>query len=116
MSKLLVEGEPEHLLALPEITPPGMRRVEVAIEGSAAQVMRQARSLPYVEEATIFGNSIHLLIPDSVLDDNVARDLAAGGTPVAIRSIQPSLEDVFVRLTGLQAEADTEATKAGKDA
>jgi ABC-type multidrug transport system ATPase subunit len=111
MSKLLVEGEPEDLLALPEITPPGTRRVEVAIEGSAARVMRQARSLPYVQEATIFGNNLHLLIPDSVSDDGIAHDLAAGGAPVRIRSIAPSLEDVFVRLTGLQADADNGAGK-----
>ena len=106
MSKLLVEGEPEDLLALPEITPPGTRRVEAAIEGSAARVMRQARSLTYVQEATIFGNNLHLLIPTSVTDDAIAHDLSAGGGSVSIRSIAPSLEDVFVRLTGLQADAD----------
>ena len=106
MSRLLVEGEPEDLLALPEITPPGMRRVEVAIEGSAARVMRKARSLSYVTEATIFGNSVHLLIPDSVSHDRIEHDLAGRDMQVTIRPIAPSLEDVFVRLTGLQAEAE----------
>jgi ABC-type multidrug transport system ATPase subunit len=115
MSKLLVEGEPEDLLALPEITPPGMRRVEVAIEGSAARVMRVARRLEYVSEATIFGNNLHLLIPDSVSDQRIAGELAGSGTPVTIRPIAPSLEDVFVRLTGLQADADSDV-KGGKPA
>jgi ABC-type multidrug transport system ATPase subunit len=111
MSKLLVEGEPEDLLSLPEITPPGTRRVEAAIEGSAARVMRRARSLSYVGEATIFGNSVHLLVPESVSDARLAVDLAEGGAPAGIRPIAPSLEDVFVRLTGLQADADNDASK-----
>jgi ABC-type multidrug transport system ATPase subunit len=113
MSKLLVEGEPEDLVSLPQITPPGTRRVEVAIEGSAAQVMRRARSLAYVPEATIFGNSVHLLVPDSVTHDDLVRDLTEPGVKVNVRPIQPSLEDVFVRLTGLAAEAENGAARAG---
>jgi ABC-type multidrug transport system ATPase subunit len=117
MSRLLVEGEPEDLVALPQITPPGTRRVEVAIEGSAAQVMRRARSLTYVEEATIFGNSVHLLVPESVSNEAIGRDLSENGVNVTIQPIAPSLEDVFVRLTGLQAEAENNnAAKAGKPA
>jgi hypothetical protein len=84
-----------------------MRRVEAAIEGNPAPVMRRARTLSYVEEVTIFGNSLHLLVPSSTSDEMIERDLAAdvpGG--VAIRPITPSLEDVFVRLTGLQ-ESET---------
>jgi ABC-type multidrug transport system ATPase subunit len=114
MSRLLVEGEPEDLIALPQITPPGTRRVEVAIEGSAAQLMRRARSLAYVQEATIFGNSVHLLVPDSLTHDDLVRDLTEPGVKVNVRPITPSLEDVFVRLTGLQAEAENGAAKAGK--
>jgi ABC-type multidrug transport system ATPase subunit len=114
MSKLLVEGEPEDLVALPQITPPGTRRVEVAIEGSAAQVMRRARSLDYVQEATIFGNSVHLLVPAAKTHDDLVRDLTESGATVNVRPIAPSLEDVFVRLTGLAAEADNGAAKAAK--
>jgi ABC-type multidrug transport system ATPase subunit len=114
MSRLLVEGEPEDLIALPEITPPGTRRVEVAIEGSAAQVMRRARALDYVQEATIFGNSVHLLVPDAKTHDDLMRDLTEAGVKVTVRPITPSLEDVFVRLTSLQAEAENGAAKAGK--
>ncbi|HKW14057.1 MAG TPA: ABC transporter ATP-binding protein [Candidatus Krumholzibacteria bacterium] len=114
MSNLLVEGEPEDLVALPQITPPGTRRVEVAIEGSAAQVMRRARSLDYVEEATIFGNSVHLLVPDAKTHDDLVRDLTEPGVNVKVRPITPSLEDVFVRLTSLAAEAENGMAKAGK--
>jgi len=105
LSRLLVEGEPESLLRLPAITPPGTRRVEAACEGSATRVLRHARALPYVEDVTIFGNSLHLLVPESVPDESIRRDLAeASGQGLTIRGILPSLEDVFVRLTALQAE------------
>jgi ABC-type multidrug transport system ATPase subunit len=103
LSRLLVEGEPEDLVRLPEITPPGMRRVEAAIDGNPAPVMRRARTLSYVQEVTIFGNSLHLLVPGSIGDDVIQRDLAqAAPGSVSIRPITPSLEDVFVRLTALQ--------------
>jgi hypothetical protein len=68
--------------------------------------MRLARALPYVEEVTIFGNSLHLLVPEAVSDQAIQDDLAGGARDeVAIRPIVPSLEDVFVRLTGLQDDA-----------
>jgi ABC-type multidrug transport system ATPase subunit len=103
LSRLLVEGEPEDLVSLPEITPPGTRRVEAATEGNPAPVMRRARSLSYVHEVTIFGNSLHLLVPTSIDDATIQRDLAADVPgDVTIRAIAPSLEDVFVRLTALQ--------------
>ena len=104
-SRLLVEGEPENLLRLPEITPPGTRRVEAACEGTATRVLRHARALPYVEDVTIFGNSLHLLVPETVSDEAIRRDLSGqGGVELTIRGIPPSLEDVFVRLTALQTE------------
>jgi len=52
---------------------------------------------------TIFGNALHLLIDAKVSDEQVARDLAATAhAPVHVHPIDPSLEDVFVRLTRLQ--------------
>jgi len=106
MSKLLVEGEPEDLLALPEVTPQGTRRVEAATEGNATRVLPRARALSYVEDVTIFGNSLHLLVPGDVDDETIRRDLAAesGEQGIHIHPIQPSLEDVFVRLTFLRTE------------
>lgn len=104
-SRLLVEGEPEDLLRLPEITPPGTRRVEAACEGTATRVLRHARALPYVEDVTIFGNSLHLLVPETISDEAIRRDLVdEAGAGLTIRGIPPSLEDVFVRLTALQTE------------
>ena len=72
-------------------------------EAGWAPVMRRARTLSYVQEVTIFGNSLHLLVPASIGDDVIQRDLAqAAPGSVSIRPITPSLEDVFVRLTALQ--------------
>jgi ABC-type multidrug transport system ATPase subunit len=105
LSHLLVEGRPDVLVNLPEVTPPGTRRVEAVCAGGAAAVMGKARRLPYVLEVTIFGNSLHLLIQAEVNDATMAADLAAAaGSPVNVRPIKPTLEDVFVRLTSLQVE------------
>jgi ABC-type multidrug transport system ATPase subunit len=106
LSKLLVSGRPDELLALPAVTPAGMRRVEAACERGAAAVMSAARRLPYVDDVTIFGNALHLLLRVGVDDATVAADLGrASGARVDVRPIAPALEDVFVRLTRLQQEA-----------
>ena len=104
LSRLIVKGRPETLKKLPEVTPAGTRRVEAASEESVAALMMSARRLPYVRAATIFGTSLHLLIDENVDDDQVRRDLG----DVRVTDIEPSLEDVFVRLTetrGKEVEA-----------
>ena len=104
LSRMLVSGKPSELTLLPEVTPAGMRRVEADCEHGAAAVMGSARALPYVEDVTIFGNALHLLVRDDVPEARIARDLEeAARTPVRIRPIEPTLEDVFVRLTKIQA-------------
>ncbi|HEX2224381.1 MAG TPA: ABC transporter ATP-binding protein [Thermoanaerobaculia bacterium] len=104
LSRMLVSGKPSELTALPEVTPEGMRRVEAECDRGAAAVMTRARSLPYVREVTIFGNALHLLVDAGVADARIETDLEAGASDVHIRPIDASLEDVFVRLTRLQAE------------
>ena len=100
MSRLIVSGRPQALKALPEVTPEGTRRVEAACEEGVAKLMTSARTLPYVLAATIFGTSLHLLIDANVSDQKVEQDLQAFGiTDVKVSPIEPSLEDVFVRLT-----------------
>ena len=110
LSKMLVEGSPDALTRLPEVTPEGTRRVEAACEQGVAAFMSGARALPYVVDVTIFGNSLHLLVGSEVPEATIRRDLQqAAGAPVAIRPIEASLEDVFVRLTRLQIEQRGEA-------
>ena len=112
MSKMLVEGRPSELMNLPEVTPAGMRRVEADCDRGAAAVMGLSRSLPYVDDVTIFGNALHLLVNEGVSDEAIARDLQTGsGAHVAVRPIAATLEDVFVRLTKLQAAKLDEARK-----
>jgi ABC-type multidrug transport system ATPase subunit len=103
LSRMLVEGDPKDLTQIPEVTPPGTRRVEAECEAGVAAVMQHARALPYVEDLTIFGNSLHILMRAEITDDRIARDLeAAAGAPVKVRPIDASLEDVFVRLTEIE--------------
>ena len=111
-SRMLVSGRPAELLGLPEVTPRGMRRYEAECEAGAAAVMGSARELAYVEDVTIFGNALHLLVDGAPDPERIARDLeAAARAPVRVRPIDPSLEDVFVRLTKLASQA--EAVAAG---
>lgn len=103
LSRMLVEGDPKDLTQIQEVTPPGTRRVEAECEAGVAAVMQHARALPYVEDLTIFGNSLHVLMRAEIPDDRIARDLeAAAGAPVKVRPIDASLEDVFVRLTEIE--------------
>jgi len=100
LSRLIVSGRPDALKALPEVTPEGMRRVEAACQEGVATLMTSARTLPYIRAATIFGTSLHLLIDANVSNERVERDLQAFGIgDVKVSDIEPSLEDVFVRLT-----------------
>jgi len=113
LSKMLVEGTPDELVRLPEVTPEGMRRVEAACARGVASFMSEARALPYVDDVTIFGNALHLLVRADVPEERIARDLEeAAGAPVEIRPIEASLEDVFVRLTRLQIERRGEIPEA----
>ena len=85
-----------------------MNAIESACAGGAAAVMSSARELSYVDDVTIFGNALHLLLRSGVDDPTVERDLSrASGSPVSVRPIAPSLEDVFVRLTRIQQLAAT---------
>jgi drug efflux transport system ATP-binding protein len=100
MSRLIVSGRPESLKTLPDVTPEGMRRVEAAASEGVAILLSKAKSLPYIRAVTIFGTSLHLLIDASIDNARLEHDLEAFGVAdVEVREIEPSLEDVFVRLT-----------------
>ena len=117
LSRMLVEGTPDELTKRPEVTPPGMRRVEAACERGVAAFMTGARDLPYVEDVTIFGNSLHLLVRTDIPTERIERDLEAkAGARVVVRPIEPSLEDVFVRLTKMQIEQRGEIPQAAGSA
>ncbi|HJQ39349.1 MAG TPA: ABC transporter ATP-binding protein [Thermoanaerobaculia bacterium] len=104
LSQLIVSGHPGDLKRLPEVTPPGMRRVEAVCREGVAALMASARTLPYVHAVTIFGTSLHLLVDESVSNDKVDADLEGFGiSDVTVQDIAPTLEDVFVRLTEVRS-------------
>lgn len=106
MSKLIVRGRPDELKSLPEVTPPGMRRVEARASAGVAPLMASGKTLPYVRDATIFGTSLHLLVDQNVSDVQIDRDLERFGLgEVSVSPIDPTLEDVFVRLTETRGKA-----------
>jgi ABC-type multidrug transport system ATPase subunit len=106
LSNLIVNGHPAALKKLPEVTPEGTRRVEVECREGVASLMTSARTLPYVHASTIFGTSLHLLVSESVSNQKIDDDLEAFGiSSVVVRDIEPTLEDVFVRLTEVRAAA-----------
>ena len=97
-SKLIVCGTPKELKQLPEITPERSVRLELRCPRPAA-AMRELNTFAYVQDATIFGDSVHVLA-DQGCEDRISDDLDRAGfeTP-RIRPISPTLEDVFVSLT-----------------
>ncbi len=113
MSKLIVTGRPDALKAMPEVTPPGHRRLVLECEQSRVALAR-LRTLAGVADATLFGQDIHLLVRDDLGEGAIRRALEAGGLTVrGVRPAEPSLEDVFVMLTRSHA-ASLAAASAGK--
>ena len=99
MSKLVVCGEPDDLKKLPVVNPPGTKRLDVTCD-HVTLGLQAVRRLPGVRTATVFGQSMHLLVDDNVSEELLRAELAKAGIPQAdIRPIAPSLEDVFVALT-----------------
>jgi len=107
--KLIADGTPATLRRLPDITPPGTHRVEITTDDVTA-ALRTARALPAVRSATIFGRSIHALLDESCSGAELGTLLREQGYDVEdIRSLVPSLEDVFVELTH-RRQRELEAT------
>jgi ABC-type multidrug transport system ATPase subunit len=99
MSKLIVCGVPDDLKKLPEVNPPNTRRLEVTCD-HITRALQSVRHLPGVLAATVFGQSMHLLVENSISEETIREHLRAEQIERAeIRPIAPSLEDVFVALT-----------------
>lgn len=99
MSKLIVCGDPDELKQLPVVNPPGTRRIDVTCD-HVTTGLQVVRRLPGVRTATVFGQSMHLLVDENMSNAFILAALAKHQIPHAdIRSIAPSLEDVFVALT-----------------
>ena len=101
-SRLMVCGKPQELKQMPEITPQGAVWFEVRCE-EPTRALSLLRRLPEIIDATIFGESIHILarkenggagIENFLREEKMVR--------VECRRVLPSLEDVFVTLTRRQ--------------
>src|SRR5262245_40168076 len=106
MSKLVVCGEPDELKHLPLVNPPDARRIDVTCDHVTVG-LQAVRRLPAVRTATVFGQSMHLLVDESLSEETLRAELRKAGILQAdIRPIAASLEDVFVALTANRESAD----------
>src|SRR3989440_11874634 len=111
MSKLIVCGEPDELKRMPEVNPPSTRRLDVTCDHvtTALQAMRQMEG---VRSATVFGQSMHLLVNENVRRDQIDEKLRSVGiSQTEIHEIGPSLEDVFVTLSAKEAAEEQQKKK-----
>lgn len=97
--RVIADGTPEALKALPDVNPAGTKRVEITAP-EITRALRIARAIEGVRSATVFGQSIHALVEER-FDMGELRDALSGhGIRVTeVRALEPSLEDVFVELT-----------------
>jgi ABC-type multidrug transport system ATPase subunit len=99
MPKLIVWGEPDELKQIPEVNPPGTRRLDVTCD-HITKALQAVRQLKGVRSATVFGQSMHLFVDESVKREQIDEKLHGVGISHAeIHEIGPSLEDVFVTLS-----------------
>ncbi len=112
-SRLVAVGEPDDLKRLPEVTPPGTHWLDVTCD-HVTRALNVVRELPDVVSATIFGQSMHLLVQQEFDVDQMKAILTARGvSEIDARIVPPSLEDVFVELTRLRVAASSSAARGG---
>jgi ABC-2 type transport system ATP-binding protein len=56
------------------------------------------RALAGVEDASFFGRAVHVALEEGAGEESVRAALAAAGVSATLRSVTPSLEDVFISL------------------
>jgi len=109
LSKLIVCGVPDELKTMPEVNPPGSRRLDVTCDHVTAG-LQALRNREGIHASTIFGQSMHLLVDNSVTEPMIRAWLSEAGIQGEdIRPISPSLEDVFVALTAKHSTSAKEA-------
>ncbi len=92
LSHLLALGTPRELKALPGVTPPGTRRLEI-MSPDLAGLLQRLRRQPGVRQATIFGQAVYALVDQ----DRTLADLGLEG--MEVHAAEATLEDVFVGLS-----------------
>lgn len=97
-SRLIASGRPDELKLLAEVTPPGTRRWELEVPAPIEHLAR-LRTAPGIRDATLFGQTIHVLADEQLGQDDLLHAVEDTAAPAAARLIGPTLEDVFVTLT-----------------
>jgi ribosome-dependent ATPase len=110
LSKLLVLGEPEGLKRIRQVTPAGTRRWELDVPTPATH-LAALREMDGVRDATLFGQTIHLLADERLTEAALLARIDVPADEASVREIAPTLEDVFVTLT-TTAEGQREAGEA----
>jgi ABC-2 type transport system ATP-binding protein len=92
LSHLMAFGMPSELKKLPNVNPPGTRRLEIR-DSEPAVLWERLRHTPGVRQATIFGRSVFLLIDDHLSEADL------GLEDLDVHPAVATLEDVFVSLS-----------------
>ncbi len=112
--KLIADGTPAALKALPDVQPAGTERIEITTP-EVTRALRFAHEIPGLRSATIFGESIHALVEEHYDMNALRAQLARNDIAITdIRPIAPSLEDVFVELTCKHQAAIEAAPEVGR--
>jgi ABC-2 type transport system ATP-binding protein len=99
LSKLIVSGPPADLKRYVMRAEPNVRYIDIE-STDAIQVVPWLRKQPFCVNATVFGASIHALVRNAASNEDIRRAWPSPNTrDVRVRTIEPSLEDVFVVLT-----------------
>jgi len=101
-SRLLLWGKPDALKRLSEVTPEGTCRYELEVPSPVERLAR-LRALGAVRDATLFGETIHVQVQRTLSPAALLEAIGAPADRSQVRPITPTLEDVFVTITG-QAE------------
>jgi ABC-2 type transport system ATP-binding protein len=110
-SKLIADGTPTELEAMPDVNPAGTKRLEIRTT-EVTRGLRLARKFPGVLSATVFGQSVHALVDNSFDQGALGKMLLGQGIEITeVRPLAASLEDVFVELT-YRRQAELEASNA----
>ena len=112
LSKLLVLGRPDELKELPTVTPPGTARFELLLPDPAGELAR-LRAHEGVLDATLFADTVHLLVRDTLAGDALPEQLGLAPETVEARPISATLEDVFVTLTQAAERERAETESSG---
>lgn len=98
-SNLIALGKIDELQSLPVVSQNNLKHLEIDCT-HIMPTFQFFRQLNYVHDVTIFGRTLHVVLPADIGVEKIRQDLSESGLEVIdIRPIRPSLEDVFVALT-----------------